>query len=97
LAKNPQDRGVIRDEKNREKHSVTDAPRATSPVEVKKNEGRETSLFPQNRLLSFLAESIFIPLLGPTFFLWYMVDFLIPERFRAMRMAIGIPWKGLLL
>ena len=62
-----------------------------------KDRGPVTGPFSDNRLMRLLSDYVFIPVLGPIFYLWFLTDFLVPEQFRVLRMLLGIPWKAALL
>jgi len=88
---------MTRNEKNREKHSEADAARPSNPVDVMKNEGRETSHLLKDGALYLFSEEFLRDSLGPFAPLWYLTDYLIPEHFKILRKIFSILWKGILI
>jgi len=72
----------------------TGSPETAASVQ---DRGKESAPFPNNPLLKFLSEVVFLPILGPIFYLWFLTDLLVPKQFRVLRKLVGIPWKGALL
>jgi len=79
---------------NRSAAGNTGSPETAASAQ---DRGNATAPFSHNPLLKFLSEVVFLPILGPIFYLWFLTDLLVPKQFRVLRKLVGIPWKGALL